>query len=96
MKYSLLLIATLFSFSVIAQNDPAAKKVLDGVGAKVKAAKGIIANCQLVSISSKGKQTGTKTITVSIQGKTFQKSICSSIRQKAVLHVLKSWTRATM
>ncbi len=71
MKYSLLLIATLFSFSVIAQNDPGAKKVLDGVGAKVKAAKGIIANCQLISISSKGKQTGTKTITVSMKGEKY-------------------------
>lgn len=71
MKYSLLLIASLMSFSVIAQNDPAAKKVLDGVGAKVKAAKGIIANCQLVSISSKGKQTGTKAITVSMKGEKY-------------------------
>jgi len=68
MKFRLLLIASLVSCTVFAQNDPAAKKVLDGVGAKVKAAKGIIANCQLISVSSKGKQTGTKSISVSMKG----------------------------
>lgn len=68
MKFRLLLIASLFSCTAFAQNDPAAKKVLDGVGSKVKAAKGIIANCQLISISSKGKQTGTKAISVSMKG----------------------------
>jgi outer membrane lipoprotein-sorting protein len=68
MKFRLLLIASLFSCTAFAQNDPAAKKVLDGVGSKVKAAKGIIANCQLISVSSKGKQTGTKAISVSMKG----------------------------
>lgn len=68
MKFRLLLLAIMACSTVFAQNDPAAKKVLDGVGAKVKAAKGIIANCQLISISSKGKQTGTKAIAVSMKG----------------------------
>ena len=68
MKFRLLLIASLFSCTAFAQNDPAAKKVLDGVGSKVKAAKGIIANCQLISVSSKGKQTGNKAISVSMKG----------------------------
>lgn len=68
MKFRLLLIASLLCCTAFAQNDPAAKKVLDGVGSKVKAAKGIIANCQLISISSKGKQTGTKAISVSMKG----------------------------
>jgi outer membrane lipoprotein-sorting protein len=67
----LLLIISFYSLSVSSQNDPAAKKVLDGVGAKVKAAKGIVANCQLISITSKGKQTGTKSISVSMKGEKY-------------------------
>ncbi|MFM7358041.1 MAG: LolA family protein [Sediminibacterium sp.] len=67
----LVLISTLLSLTSLAQNDPAARKVLDGVGAKVKAAKGIIANCQLISINSKGKQAGTKTISVSMKGEKY-------------------------
>jgi hypothetical protein len=34
---------------------PPQKKVLDAVGAKVKAAKGITASCVLSSLTSKGK-----------------------------------------
>lgn len=69
MKQVLLLVmmATL-SLAAAAQNDPAAKKVLDAVGNKVKAAKGISAACNLVSISSKGKQTGTKAISLLMKG----------------------------
>lgn len=67
----LVMMAT-FSLAASAQNDPAAKKVLDAVGAKVKAAKGISAACNLVSISSKGKQTGTKSISVLMKGEKYQ------------------------
>ena len=59
----LVLIGTAFS-----QNDPAAKKVLDAVGAKVKASKGISATCTLNSFSSKGKPNGSKLISLLMKG----------------------------
>lgn len=72
MKQALLLIyMATFSLVAVAQNDPAAKKVLDAVGAKVKSAKGISANCNLVSISSKGKQNGSKAISVLMKGEKY-------------------------
>lgn len=72
MKQALLLIyIATFSLVAVAQNDPAAKKVLDAVGAKVKSAKGISANCNLVSISSKGKQNGSKAISVLMKGEKY-------------------------
>ncbi len=56
------------SASLLAQNDPAARKILDAVGAKVKAARGIIANCTLSSITSKGKPAGTQTLSLQMKG----------------------------
>jgi outer membrane lipoprotein-sorting protein len=73
MKQLLLLVMMAsFSLAASAQNDPAAKKVLDAVGAKVKASKGISAACNLVSISSKGKQNGSKSISVLMRGEKYQ------------------------
>lgn len=57
--------------AVSAQNDPAAKKVLDAVGAKVKAAKGITANCTLNSFTSKGKPNGSKLIALTMKGEKY-------------------------
>jgi len=56
--------ATIVAFSSTAQNDAAAKKVLDGVSAKVKASKGITANITLKSISAKGKDMGVQSGTM--------------------------------
>ena len=71
-KISLLLSAILLFINVIlSQNDPAAKKILDAVGAKVKASKGISANCTLNSITSKGKLNGTKTIILLMKGEKY-------------------------
>lgn len=61
-----LLIGT--SIQVKAQNDPAAKKVLNEVGEKVKSAKGITAKFMLESITSKGKPNGIKAGTLSMKG----------------------------
>ncbi len=58
--------------TVTAQNDPAAKKVLDAVGAKVKAAKGISATCTLNSFTSKGKPNGTQSISLQMKGDKYQ------------------------
>jgi outer membrane lipoprotein-sorting protein len=61
----------LFAGTVSAQNDPAAKKVLDAVGAKVKAAKGITASCTISSINSKGKANGSQTASVQMKGQKY-------------------------
>ncbi len=59
-------------FSVLeisfAQNDPAARKVLDAVGAKVKASKGISAACVLTSFTSKGKANGKQSLSLYMKG----------------------------
>jgi hypothetical protein len=54
--------------NVQAQKDPQAKVLLDQIGAKVKQAKGILANIQLISKNSKGKAMGTKTINLKMKG----------------------------
>lgn len=69
--YACLLSLLVFCGANFAQNDPAAKKVLDGVGAKVKAAKGITANCTISSITSKGKANGTQTISLQMKGEKY-------------------------
>jgi outer membrane lipoprotein-sorting protein len=61
----------LFINTVIAQNDPKAKKVLDAVSAKVKSFKGVTANFSIKSVSSKGKDNGAKTGTISIKGQKY-------------------------
>lgn len=51
-----------------AQNDPAAKKVIDAFGSKVKASNGITATFSLKSFTSKGKANGTKALSLSMRG----------------------------
>jgi outer membrane lipoprotein-sorting protein len=67
-----LYIVSIFIFSSFlfaqAQNDPAAKKVIDAFGSKVKASKGITATFSLKSFTSKGKSNGTKALTLSMRG----------------------------
>ncbi|MDD2793022.1 MAG: outer membrane lipoprotein carrier protein LolA [Sediminibacterium sp.] len=55
-----------------AQNDPAAKKVIEAFGNKVKAAKGITAVFTLNSFTSKGRATGTKQLALSMKGEKYQ------------------------
>jgi outer membrane lipoprotein carrier protein len=69
--YACLLSLLVFTGAAFAQNDPAAKKVLDAVGAKVRAAKGITANCTLSSITSKGKANGTQSLSVQMKGEKY-------------------------
>jgi len=68
---------SMFCFTAMAfsQNDPAAKKVLDAVGAKVKAAKGITASCTLNSFTSKGKPNGSQLISVQMKGERGEKYV---------------------
>ena len=68
----LLFIAVLpFVNSVIAQNDPAAKKILDGVSSKIKSLKAISASFSLKSLSSKGVNNGVRNGSVSLKGQKY-------------------------
>lgn len=68
-------LATLFvlgcTLSTNAQNDPAAKKVIEAFGNKVKASKGITAVFTLNSFTSKGRSAGTKQLTLSMRGERY-------------------------
>ena len=57
--------------TVNAQNDPAAKKILDGVSAKIKTFKAITATFSLKSITSKGTNNGVRTGSVSLKGQKY-------------------------
>jgi outer membrane lipoprotein-sorting protein len=68
MKYFFICILALFVSNLQAQKDPQAKALLDQIGSKVKQAKGILVNIQLISKNSKGKALGTKTINLKMKG----------------------------
>ncbi|MEY3208659.1 MAG: hypothetical protein RL064_690 [Bacteroidota bacterium] len=68
MRYLFAFLLSIIMSSVSAQKDPQAKLILDQMGAKVKAAKGIQANIQLVSKNNKGKALGTKLISLKMKG----------------------------
>ena len=68
----LLFIAILLCFNLLnAQNDPAAKKILDGVSAKIKSVTAISASFSLKSLSSKGVNNGVRTGSVSLKGQKY-------------------------
>jgi hypothetical protein len=68
MKYIVVGLLGLIAFTSNAQKDPQAKALLDQIGGKVKAAKGILVKIQLVSKNSKGKALGTKDINLQMKG----------------------------
>jgi len=70
--YLFLFAAACFTCTRIsAQNDAGAKKVLDGVSAKVRASKGITASITLKAATSKGKEKGSQTGTLSMKGNRY-------------------------
>lgn len=69
--YACFLSLLCFTAMGFSQNDPAAKKVLDAVGAKVKSAKGITANCTLSSFTSKGKPNGSRSLSLLMKGEKY-------------------------
>ena len=68
MKTLFLSVLTLLTLSVSAQKDAVAKQLLDLVGAKVKASKGILVNITLTSKNNKGKTLGAKQIALQMKG----------------------------
>ncbi len=71
-KFIVLSLAVMVTISSTqAQNDPAAKKVLDGVSANIKTFKAITSNITIKSISSKGVSNGSKAGTISYKNKKY-------------------------
>jgi outer membrane lipoprotein-sorting protein len=68
MKTFFLSVLTLMTLSVSAQKDAVAKQLLDLIGAKVKASKGILVNITLTSKNNKGKTLGAKQIALQMKG----------------------------
>jgi len=68
MKTFFLSLLTLLTLSVSAQKDAVAKQLLDLIGAKVKASKGILVNITLTSKNNKGKTLGAKQIALQMKG----------------------------
>lgn len=68
MKTFLFSILTILSLSASAQKDALAKQILDQIGAKVKASKGILVNITLTSKNNKGKTMGAKQIALQMKG----------------------------
>ncbi len=71
MRIAIICLLSLLSFNLSAQKDPNAKAILDKVGAKVKASKGILVKIQLVSKNNKGKALGTKLIQLKMKGEKY-------------------------
>lgn len=71
MRYLLIALFSVIVLQGIAQKDSKAKEVLDQMGLKVKQAKGILANIQLISKNNKGKALGTKSITLKMKGEKY-------------------------
>ncbi|MBS1642124.1 MAG: outer membrane lipoprotein carrier protein LolA [Bacteroidetes bacterium] len=70
--YALLFtVIALTSTTLFGQNDPNAKKVLDGLSEKIKSSKGISVAFSLKSITAKGKPNGTKTGKLSLKGSKY-------------------------
>lgn len=68
MKTFFLSVFTFLTLSVSAQKDAVAKQLLDLIGAKVKASKGILVNITLTSKNNKGKTLGAKQIALQMKG----------------------------
>ncbi|MFY8165557.1 MAG: LolA family protein [Sediminibacterium sp.] len=71
MRYLFILLLSSIVLTASAQKDAQAKLILDQMGAKVKAAKGIQATIQLVSKNNKGKALGTKQISLKMKGERY-------------------------
>ena len=71
MRYLLILFIILVATQSQAQKDLQAKALLDQMGAKVKQAKGILVNIQLISKNNKGKALGTKLINLKMKGEKY-------------------------
>ena len=71
MRVIVLSLVSLLSISSFAQKDPAAKQILDQIGAKVKASKGIAVNITLTSKNNKGKAMGEKQIDLQMKGEKY-------------------------
>ncbi|MDQ2862698.1 MAG: outer membrane lipoprotein carrier protein LolA [Bacteroidota bacterium] len=76
--FSVFLLTTITSYSqntYIGKSDPEAKEILDGVSAKFKTYKTVVANFSLKIANSSGKVMGTKNGVVKMQGSKYRISV---------------------
>ncbi len=72
LKFYIITLFTLgFSLFSIAQNDAAAKKVIESFGSKVKGSRGITAKLTISSLTSKGRAAGSKELSLSMHGEKY-------------------------
>ncbi|MEO7309671.1 MAG: outer membrane lipoprotein carrier protein LolA [Chitinophagaceae bacterium] len=72
MKKTLIALFALISLQSFAQNDPNAKKILDGVSNKFKSFKTVQATYNLTVTNKAGKNAGSKTGTIYLKGQKYQ------------------------
>jgi len=71
MRYLLIALFSIIGLNGMAQKDTKAKEVMDQLGLKVKQAKGILANIQLITKNKKGQGLGTKSIRLKMKGEKY-------------------------
>jgi outer membrane lipoprotein-sorting protein len=71
MRYLLIALFSIIGLNGMAQKDTKAKEVMDQLGLKVKQAKGILANIQLITKNKKGQALGTKSIRLTMKGEKY-------------------------
>ncbi|NCW12252.1 MAG: outer membrane lipoprotein carrier protein LolA [Chitinophagia bacterium] len=71
MRYLLIALFSIIGLNGMAQKDTKAKEVMDQLGLKVKQAKGILANIQLITKNKKGQALGTKSIRLKMKGEKY-------------------------
>lgn len=72
MKKTLIALLSLITLHSFAQNDPNAKKILDGVSNKFKSFKTVQATYNLTVTNKAGKNAGSKTGTIYLKGQKYQ------------------------
>ncbi len=72
MKKSFLVLLTLLTLQLTAQNDPKAKSILDGVSSKFKSFNTVQATYNLTVTNKAGKNAGAKTGTIYLKGQKYQ------------------------
>jgi len=72
MKKMMIAALALLTIQSFAQNDPNAKKILDGVSSKFKSFKTVQATYNLTVTNKAGKNAGTKTGTIYLKGQKYQ------------------------
>ncbi|HEY4148029.1 MAG TPA: outer membrane lipoprotein carrier protein LolA [Chitinophagaceae bacterium] len=86
------LAATTRAQGVVATNDPAAKKILDAVSAKVKTYKGVQASFTLKVEDAKGKVEGVQKCSVFMKGNKYRLTLAGKDSKEIICDGTTTWT----